>query len=44
MQNGTALYTEYKGDKHDAFWHFDKDIALATEQYYARSLERKYNI
>ena len=23
----SAPYTEYKGDKHDAFWYFDKEMA-----------------
>lgn len=37
----TRPYSEYKGDKHDAFWYFDGDMAKATEQYYARSLGKK---
>lgn len=31
----TAPFLQYKGDVHDAFWYFDKEIAEATEQYYA---------
>ena len=29
-----APYTEYKGDKHDAFWYFDKQMADMTEARY----------
>lgn len=36
-----APYASYKGNVHDAFWYFDKEIALATEKYYARSLGKK---
>ena len=31
-----APYAYYKGDKDDAFWYFDKEMALATENYYAK--------
>lgn len=33
-----APYGEYKGDPHDAFWYFDREMAEATERRYA--LER----
>lgn len=36
-----APCTAYKGNPHDAFWYFDKDMAQATERYYARSLGKK---
>ena len=29
-----APYSEYKGDKHDAFWYFDKEMAYLTEARY----------
>ena len=29
-----APYAEYKGDKHDAFWYFDKEMADMTEARY----------
>lgn len=29
-----APYNEYKGDKHDAFWYFDKEMADLTEARY----------
>ncbi len=29
-----APYAEYKGDKHDAFWYFDKEMADLTETRY----------
>ncbi|PTN10115.1 hypothetical protein [Mangrovibacterium marinum] len=31
-----ARFLNYKGDPHDAFWYFDKEMAGATEGYYAR--------
>ncbi len=31
-----APFPQYHGDVHDAFWYFDQEIAVATEQYYAR--------
>jgi hypothetical protein len=37
----TASYIDYKGNKHDAFWYFDKEMAEATEQYYAISKGEK---
>ena len=30
-----ASYDKYKGDKTHAFWYFDKEMADATEKYYA---------
>lgn len=39
-----APYAEYKGDKMHAFWYFDKEMAKATERYYAneRGKEEQY--
>lgn len=36
-----APYNSYKGNPHDAFWYFDKDMAEATERYYSRSLGKR---
>lgn len=36
-----APYAEYKGDKHDAFWYFDKEMAELTEQRYAETAGKK---
>ena len=36
-----ASFSEYKGDTHDAFWYFDKEIALLTEQRYNRTKNKK---
>lgn len=36
-----ASYTGYKGNRHDAFWYFDKEIAEATENYYKENPNRK---
>lgn len=30
-----APFHRYKGDRHDAFWYFDEEMARATERYYA---------
>ena len=30
-----ASYDKYEGDKHHAFWYFDKEMADTTEKYYA---------
>lgn len=38
--NATPFF-EYKGNPHDAFWYFDKEIAKATERYYARVRSKK---
>lgn len=37
----TALYNLYKGDRHDAFWYFDEEMARLTEQRYAESRGKK---
>lgn len=36
-----ALYNEYKGDKNQAFWYFDKEMVKATERYYANERAKK---
>jgi hypothetical protein len=36
-----APFGEYKGDPHDAFWYFDREIAEATEKYYAKAFGKK---
>lgn len=36
-----ASLSTYKGDPHDAFWYFDKEMAEATEAYYTRSRGKK---
>ena len=36
-----APFANYKGDPHDAFWYFDREIAEATEQYYAEQKNKK---
>lgn len=36
-----APYKEYKGDPHDAFWYFDKEMALATLSRYRESQGKK---
>lgn len=33
----TAPYAQYKGDRHDAFWYFDEEMARLTEQRYAET-------
>lgn len=32
-----APYAAYKGDRHDAFWYFDQEMALLTEARYAET-------
>ena len=32
-----AFYSQYKGDVHDAFWYFDREMAEATEARYVQS-------
>lgn len=32
-----APYKDYKGDPHDAFWYFDKEMAQITESRYAET-------
>lgn len=36
-----APYSQYKGDPHDAFWYFDREIAEATETRYMQSRGKK---
>ena len=36
-----APCAEYKGDKTHAFWYFDKEMAEATEKYYANERGKK---
>lgn len=38
----TAPFKQYKGDSHDAFWYFDKEIAEATETYYKQNRNREF--
>lgn len=37
LQASAAAYQKYKGNKEEAFWAFDKDMAKATEAYYNRA-------
>lgn len=34
-RSSPAPFVQYKGDKHDAFWYFDREMALETERIYA---------
>ena len=36
-----APYSEYKGDRHDAFWYFDKEMADLTEARYKETVGKK---
>ena len=36
-----APYSIYKGDKHDAFWYFDKEMAELTEARYKETAGKK---
>ena len=36
-----APYAKYKGDTHDAFWYFDREMAELTESRYAESRGKK---
>ena len=36
-----APYSLYKGDKHDAFWYFDREIAELTEARYKETTGKK---
>lgn len=36
-----APYRNYQGDKKNAFWYFDKEMARATEEYYIRVRGKK---
>lgn len=37
----SATYNEYKGDKKEAFWYFDKETTDATEAFYTKSRGKK---
>ena len=37
----SAPYNLYKGDRKEAFWYFDKEVAEATENYYANVRGKK---
>lgn len=37
----TAPYIQYKGDSHDAFWYFDKEMAEMTEDRYRQERGKK---
>ena len=36
-----APYTQYKGDPHDAFWYFDREMAEITEERYRQERGKK---
>lgn len=36
-----APFHQYKGDKHDAFWYFDKEMAELTESIYRQEADKK---
>ncbi|MFV8325298.1 hypothetical protein [Flavobacterium sp. ZS1P14] len=36
-----ALYNQYKGEKKEAFWYFDQEMAHATEKFYAKVRGKK---
>lgn len=36
-----AVCAGYKGNKYDAFWYFDKEMAEATESYYKESVNKR---
>lgn len=36
-----APFAKYKGDKSDAFWYFDEEMARATADYYANARGKK---
>jgi hypothetical protein len=40
-RSAPAPFATYKGDKHDAFWYFDKEMATNTERYYAHERGKK---
>jgi len=37
LKASAAAYKNYKGNKDEAFWAFDKEMAKATEEYYNRA-------
>jgi len=39
--NLPAPYSEYKGDKHDAFWYFDREMAEETQKRYLETQGKK---
>ena len=36
-----VFHNEYQGNKQEAFWYFDKEIAIATEKFYANARGKK---
>mgnify|MGYP007079157352 CR=1 FL=1 len=36
-----ASFHDYKGDKHDAFWYFDKEMAELTEARYVKYKDKQ---
>ncbi len=36
-----APYKQYKGDPHDAFWYFDKEMAELTEAIYEQEMDKQ---
>lgn len=40
-RSNPAAYADYKGNRHDAFWYFDKEMAEVTENYYKEKPNRK---
>lgn len=39
-----APFKQYKGDPHDAFWYFDKEMADMTEERYRQERRKNRNI
>lgn len=39
-RSNPAAYNDYKGNRHDAFWYFDKEMAEVTEKYYKENTNR----
>jgi len=37
----SASYADYKGDKNNAFWYFDKEIARKTEKIYSQQCGKR---
>lgn len=37
----SASYADYKGDKNNAFWYFDKEMARKTEKIYSQQRSKK---
>lgn len=40
-QHPEAHYSQYKGDRKDAFWYFDQEMAETTEKFYAKVRGKK---